>query len=135
MKILTRHRTTGAVAALALAAAGVVAIGQPAAASPDSPLTVVIAPHGKADAPAGDIVVPSIHAAQRVVKNKGGSRDVRVLLDGGTYELDAPLRFDAKDGGANGHTVTWANAPGEKAVLSGGQTVTGWTLHDSDKNI
>lgn len=135
MKILTRHRATGAVAALTLVAAGVVAIGQPAVADPNPTLTVVVAPDGKAGAPAGDIVVPSIHAAQSVVKNKGGSRDVRVLLDGGTYELDAPLRFDAKDGGANGHTVTWASTPGEQAVLSGGHAVTGWTLHDPDKNI
>ena len=135
MKILTRHRATGAVAALALAAAGVVAIGQPAVADPNPTLTVVVAPEGKAAAPAGDIVVRSIHAAQSVVKNKGASRDVLVLLDGGTYELDAPLRFDAKDAGANGHTVTWASAPGEHAVLSGGHAITEWSLQDPDKNI
>lgn len=135
MKISTPHRALGAAGAAALAIAGLVAVAEPAAAKPKDLLTVVVAPNGEADAPAGDIVVRSIHAAQNVVKNKGKKQDVRVLLDGGVYELDEPLRFGPKDGGRDGHTVTWSSAPGEHAVLSGGRQLTGWSLHDAERNI
>ncbi|MHA7247805.1 right-handed parallel beta-helix repeat-containing protein [Arthrobacter tecti] len=131
----TPYRTASIASALALALAGSVAAVAPVAAAPKGELTVVVAPGGKAGAPKGDIVLPSLHAAQKVVQNKGKKQDVRVVLDGGTYELDEPLRFGPKDGGANGHTVTWTSAPGEQAVLSGGEQLTGWTLHDAAKNI
>lgn len=135
MKMSIPHRVAGLAGVLALAATGAVATAAPAAAAPGKTLTVVVAPDGKAGAPAGDIVVPSLHAAQSVVKNKGKKQDVRVVLDGGTYELDEPLRFGPKDGGLNGHTVTWTTAEGEAAVLSGGRQVTGWSLHDAERNI
>ncbi|MFG3137016.1 right-handed parallel beta-helix repeat-containing protein [Streptomyces sp. NPDC048211] len=48
-------------------------------------------------------------------------RDVRVLLEDGTYHLDAPLTLGAADSG-----VSWAAAPGARPVLSGGQDITGW---------
>ncbi|WP_326794152.1 right-handed parallel beta-helix repeat-containing protein [Streptomyces sp. NBC_01808] len=99
------------------------------------PFTVVVAPDGPGQAPEGDVVVRSITAAKAVARTSVRFRDTLVLLDGGTYELDEPLRFDARDGGAHGHTVTWAGAPGERAVLSGGEQVTGWKLHDREKNI
>lgn len=123
-------------ASLTLALAGSVAggVGWSAPAAVDE-LTIVVAPHGETRAPEGDVVVPSLRAAKAVAQNKGRTRDVRVILDGGTYELDEPLRFGPKDGGGNGHTVTWASAPGERAVLSGGDQVTGWTLHDPAENI
>ena len=63
------------------------------------------------------------------------SGDIVVQLAGGTYRLSAPLVFTAADSGTNGHTVTWQAAPGATPVLSGGQQVSGWTLHDSAANI
>ncbi|UNK70531.1 right-handed parallel beta-helix repeat-containing protein [Microbacterium sp. H1-D42] len=127
------HRYPAIFAAIALTATGVIA-ASPALASADE-LTVVVAPDGKASAPSGDKVVKSIAAAKKFVKNKGAKQDVRVILAGGTYELDEPLRFDSKDGGRDGHTVTWAAAAGEKVVLSGGDEVSGWRLHDAAANI
>ncbi|MEF3405563.1 right-handed parallel beta-helix repeat-containing protein [Agromyces sp. CCNWLW203] len=135
MKISIPRRAAGIAGVVAIVATGVVATAAPAAAAPKGELTVVVAPNGKDSAPAGDIVVTSIHAAQKVVQNKGKKQDVRVVLDGGTYELDEPLRFGPKDAGENGHTVTWASAEGEQAVLSGGHEVTGWSLHDAEQNI
>lgn len=134
MKISVLHRIAGLAAALALALTGAVVVTSPASAA-EPELTVVVAPNGKVGAPRGEIVVPSIHAAQRVVQSRGKNQDVRVVLDGGVYELDEPLRFGPKDGGQNGHTVTWASADGERAVLSGGRQLDGWTLHDPQKNI
>nr|WP_237519186.1 right-handed parallel beta-helix repeat-containing protein [Streptomyces sp. SID5910] len=53
-------------------------------------------------------------------------RDVRVLLQDGTYERTEPLRLGAADSGGQGRTVTWTAAPGARPVLSGGRNITGW---------
>ncbi|MEL4319900.1 right-handed parallel beta-helix repeat-containing protein [Leifsonia sp. YIM 134122] len=148
MKIHTHYRAIATAGAFALVLTGFAVSGvQASAAQLDKggndkggghgsrSLTIVVAPDGKHGAPKGDIVVRTIAAAQAVASNKGKKQDVQVLLDGGTYELDKPLSFGQKDGGSNGHTVTWSSAPGEQAVLSGGHQVTGWTLHDVEKNI
>lgn len=135
MTISTPQRALGAFGAAALAAVGIIALAEPAAAVPDGTVTIVVAPNGPDGAPNGDILVPSIHAAQNVARNKGKHHDVLVVLDGGTYELDEPLRFGPNDGGANGHTVTWSSAEGEQAVLSGGEQLNGWTLNDAERNI
>lgn len=49
-----------------------------------------------------------------------------VLLKGGTYRIDKTLRFGPESSGA-----TWAAAPGEKPVISGGIPVTGWSEHEN----
>jgi hypothetical protein len=79
----------------------------------------------------------SIAQVQSSVRGVNGnmSGDIAVQLAGGTYRLSAPLVFTAADSGTNGYTVTWQAAPGAAPVLSGGQQVTGWTLHDSAANI
>ena len=46
-----------------------------------------------------------------------------VVLRGGTYFLPEPLVFKAEDSG-----VTYAAAPNEKVVVSGGRRLTGWTV-------
>jgi hypothetical protein len=63
------------------------------------------------------------------------SGDIVVQLAGGTYRLTSPLSLGSADSGTNGHTVRWQAAPGQTPVISGGQQVTGWTLHDSTNNI
>lgn len=127
------HRRPAVLAAIALTAVGVAA-ASPAAAETDE-LVIVVAPDGKASAPKGDVVVKTITAAKNAAKNRGAKQDVRVVLDGGTYEIDEPLRFGPKDGGRSGHTVTWTAAEGEKVVLSGGEQLSGWRRHDADEDI
>jgi hypothetical protein len=58
-----------------------------------------------------------------------------VELAGGTYRLTKPWKLTAADSGRNGHSVTWKALPGQTPVLSGGQQVTGWKLHDPEANI
>ncbi|WP_419998998.1 right-handed parallel beta-helix repeat-containing protein [Streptomyces boninensis] len=129
-----RHLASGLTLLLATTALGATASAAPAGASP-RPFTIVIAPHGPEAAPDGDVTVTSIPAAKALARKHARDRETRVVLDGGTYELDKPLRFGAADGGSGGHTVTWTAAPGERPVLSGGQRLTGWKLHDRKKNV
>lgn len=53
-------------------------------------------------------------------------QDVVIELQGGTYELTEPLDIDQTFSGRDGHTVTLRATEGEKVVISGGRTVTGW---------
>jgi hypothetical protein len=43
--------------------------------------------------------------------------------------------FNNADSGTNGHNIIFQAASGASPVISGGQQVTGWTLHDSANNI
>lgn len=45
------------------------------------------------------------------------------------------LTFDERDSGKNGFSVIYQAYPGEAPVISGGRTITGWTLHDAGQNI
>ncbi|MEI6568891.1 MAG: right-handed parallel beta-helix repeat-containing protein, partial [Verrucomicrobiota bacterium] len=58
-------------------------------------------------------------------KDPKGVRPVVVLIHGGIYRLSQPLVFGCED--ADGRSITWQAAPGEKPVLSGGKPVDGWT--------
>lgn len=53
--------------------------------------------------------------------------DVRVVLHGGTYTLGAPMVFTSADSGSADHTITYAAAPGETVLISGGRGITNWT--------
>ena len=53
---------------------------------------------------------------------------INVLLKSGTYKLSAPLKFTPADSGTSAAPVTYAAAPGEKVVISGGVPINGtWT--------
>ncbi len=72
----------------------------------------------------------------------GKGRDIVVYIRNGNYSLKQPLFFEAEDGGERvetnlptgafeyhklkDHYVTYAAYPGEKPVISGGSTVSGW---------
>lgn len=72
----------------------------------------------------------------------GTGRDILVLIREGIYPLDKGLEFTAADGGERVETdlptgafeyhelkdyfVTYAAYPGEKAIISGGEKITGW---------
>jgi uncharacterized protein YjdB len=97
-----------------------------------------VAPNGS-DANPGTLAAPfrTLAKAQAAVRELNGSMtgDLIVNLRGGTYTLQEPLHFTPSDSGRNGHFVQYRSYPGEQAVLSGGRTVTGWTEHDSAKQI
>lgn len=52
----------------------------------------------------------------------------------GTYEISTALKFDEKDCLLN-HKITYLSANNKQAVISGGTKITGWKLHDAEKNI
>lgn len=71
--------------------------------------------------------------------NQNMTGNIVVHLRGGTYALDSTfeLRRDSSvnDSGSNGYSVIYQAYPGEQPILSGGEPISGWTLHDSAKNI
>ncbi|MFC5404619.1 discoidin domain-containing protein [Cohnella soli] len=79
----------------------------------------------------------TIEKARNVVRtlNSNMTGDILVYLRGGTYSLTDTLAFSSNDSGTNGHNVIYKNVAGETPVLSGGTTISGWTLHDASKNI
>lgn len=87
---------------------------------------------GKASAP-----VRTPGAAQMLARTYAakGDKDVTVYLHGGVYTLTETWQFTEADTARNGHTVTYTAVDGETPVISGGYPVTGFTLHDSSKNI
>jgi len=72
-------------------------------------------------------------AVRAYVQSHTLTDDVVVYLRGGTYELSAPVTFEPEDSGKDGHRVVYRNMPGEDPILSGGTTVTGWTLGDGGR--
>ncbi len=100
--------------------------------------TYYVAPNGSDNNP-GTIDSPfqTLDHARSVVSGlvNSMSGDIVVNLRGGTYNLNQPLQFGAGDSGANGYNVIYQAYGNEIPVISGGQTITGWSQHDSGKNI
>jgi hypothetical protein len=71
--------------------------------------------------------------------NTNMTGDIVVLLKGGTYPIASTFTLTESatihDSGTNGFDIIYRNAPGETPVLSGGETITGFTVHDAAKNI
>lgn len=63
------------------------------------------------------------------------STDVIVRLQNGVYTLDSTFTLDARDRGHLGVRMIYEAASGTHPVISGGKTITGWTLFDNGKNI
>ena len=61
--------------------------------------------------------------------------DIEIILADGTYQLDTTFALTSQDSGTNGYSVIYKAGSGANPIISGGQTITGWTLHDSIKNI
>lgn len=135
-------RTIAFTTTAAVLAVGGTMSATPSSAAPAPPATaaqVFASPDGSG--PACSRARPcSIESAQQrerhiLTTDEGGTKDVVVTLADGTYRLSAPLRFGPEDSGRNGHTVTWAAAPGAHPVLSGAARVTGWTQTDPARNV
>lgn len=65
--------------------------------------------------------------AVRVLLAGGETRDINVILRGGTYHLTVPLPFDLSDCPTPVQRITYEASNSEKVLLSGGRAVTGWT--------
>ncbi|MBS2967076.1 right-handed parallel beta-helix repeat-containing protein, partial [Actinocrinis puniceicyclus] len=98
--------------------------------------TLFVSPSGSGTACSSSVPC-SLAQAQSSVRALDGnmSGDIVVQLAGGVYRLSAPLVLGAADSGGNGHSVIWQAAPGAAPVLSGGQQISGWSLHDAANNI
>lgn len=78
---------------------------------------------GTIDQPFGGL--ESAREAVRKTIAAGLQDDVTVLIHAGTYRLSQPLTFGPQDSGTEEHAVTYAAAPGEAVVISGGRPITG----------
>ena len=61
--------------------------------------------------------------------------DIRVIIEDGTYVIDDTIEFTAEDSATNDYRISYETADGASPVISGGKAITGWTLHDDEKNI
>lgn len=71
----------------------------------------------------------SLDRAQRAVREwrtGGGPRGPVTVLIRGVHRLPAPFVLTPEDSGTKDAPVTYAAAPGEQPVLSGGRRITGW---------
>jgi hypothetical protein len=109
-----------------------------------SPLRVEIfvAPTGAATADdegpgTADRPLATLEEAQRRARDHvaPARTDITVVLLDGIHRLSSPLRFGAADSVRDGHTVTWAAAPGASPVVSGAKPVTDWELDDAEAGV
>ena len=135
MKAPDRRRNATRVLALALAVT-LLPLPAAAAASP-STAQIYVAPDGADTAP-GTKTHPfrTLERARdeaRKLTDHGG--DVFVNLSGGTYVLDRTLELTGADSGAAGHSVTYRAITGQHPVISGGQSITGWSKYEAAHDI
>lgn len=79
----------------------------------------------------------SLTAARDRVRtlNRDMKADIVVYLRGGVYALGSTFDLDTNDSGNNGYRVSYQAYAGETPVLSGGVSISGWSLYDAGKNI
>ncbi|HEY0807846.1 MAG TPA: right-handed parallel beta-helix repeat-containing protein, partial [Pseudonocardiaceae bacterium] len=132
-----RRRPSRATVSAALGLALIAAVAAPAAVANAATMTTLfVSPTGSGSACTAAAPCSLTQAKSSVEAIDGNmSGDIVVALAGGTYRLSAPLTLGTADSGTNGHTVIWQAQAGQNPVLSGGQQVTGWTLHDASANI
>lgn len=96
------------------------------AAAPD----LYVSPDGGDDAPGTrERPLAGLSGARdrvRAMIEDGLDSDVVVRLRGGVYRLSEPVTFGPRDSGTAEYSITYAAAPGEEVVVSGGSPVTGW---------
>jgi len=137
MERVTKRLSTLVTTAAAVVLVSAVSAGARAAADPlAGGHRVYVSPAGN-DAGDGSRSHPfaTVTRAQQAARGLVADGDVVVVLSAGTYQLAAPLQFDQRDSGPDGHHVTYQPAgygtPGVQAVtISGGQPVTDWQVED-----
>ncbi|MCX5051710.1 MULTISPECIES: right-handed parallel beta-helix repeat-containing protein [unclassified Streptomyces] len=135
-RTLTRARLRACLAAVALltASAGVVVAQAGSASAATTTLHVAANGTGTACSSSQPCSLAQAKTTVRAL-NDAMTSDITIEVANGTYRLTAPLTFTSADSGTGGHTVTWKAALGARPVLTGAVKATGWTLHDSGKNI
>ena len=93
-------------------------------------LSYYVAPDGS-DTAEGTISEPfaSLEKARDTIRSLSTEQrrqNIRVLLRGGTYQLDRTFVLGLRDGGPLGLTVSYEAFPGETPVLDPGVEITGW---------
>jgi len=86
---------------------------------------IYVAPDGK-DGNSGTLTSPfaslsRARAAAREMIASGLKEEVKIILRGGTYELDEPISLGPEDSGYETYRITYMAYPGEQPVLSGGR--------------
>lgn len=97
-----------------------------------------VSPLGNDNNP-GTLELPfaTIVKARNVVRtiNRPMTGDIIINLRGGTYELTSTFTLTSDDSGNDGYTIIYQNYNCEIPILSGGRKISGWTIHDTTKNI
>ena len=66
--------------------------------------------------------------AIRELKTRGPlTQPVQVWVSGRVYRIEKPFTLDPRDSGTQPCPVTYAAAPGERPIISGGRRITGWS--------
>ncbi len=96
-------------------------VGVPAMATAAWAVEIHVAPSGRDEA-GGTSSAPlrTVAAAQRMARMLAGREPVSVVLHAGVYYLPEAIVFTADDSGTAANPITYAAAPGEDVVLSGG---------------
>ena len=63
---------------------------------------------------------------------QASDRPSRVVVRGGTYFFDEPLRLGPEDSGTAAGPVIFCAYPDEEVILSGGRPITGWARGEGD---
>jgi parallel beta-helix repeat protein len=83
------------------------------------------------DASRSDGPFASLEGARHAVRDLKSQGDlagaVKVLLRGGKYTLKETFVLEAQDSGAPTTPITYQAYPGERAIISGGRRVSGWS--------
>lgn len=103
-------------------------------AAPGQPLTLYVSMAGS-DAWSGSLAEPNAGRTDGPLATVGAARDflrrttpaagARVLIRGGIYHLDEPLRFTPADSGTEGAPRSYEAYPGEKVTLAGTRELVG----------
>ncbi|MEW6238187.1 MAG: FG-GAP-like repeat-containing protein [Candidatus Omnitrophota bacterium] len=63
------------------------------------------------------------------------NRGVKVIVQGGTYNLGKPFALEMEDSGTKAAPIVYESQAGETVCLSGGKTVSGFTLVEDEETL
>ncbi len=92
-------------------------------------IKIYVSPSGD-DKNTGDIESPLKTLANARDMARGYEGMVEIILRGGEYVLDETLVLNSQDG-----YTKWTSYENEEAIITSAERITGWVLHDSEKNI
>ncbi|MCE5328709.1 MAG: right-handed parallel beta-helix repeat-containing protein [Planctomycetaceae bacterium] len=99
-------------------------------------MTIYVSPGGRDGNPGTkERPLATLAAARDLVrrlKGKNPGQDFIVLLGSGVYRLSKTLVFGLADSAADGHSITYAAARGQKAVLAPDVAIGGWKKLSGD---